>query len=271
MKMETKVETISPATAREWLLLNKSNRPVTRLRVLRLIDAINKGQYKLTGEAIKFNGNGDLIDGQHRLLAVVESNKSVQCLVIRGLDSDIFKVIDSGKPRTAADVLAIEGYTNVNSLASAAKHLYQIERKAVSSSGRDIVQNEEISNTLQMHPDLKAYQVECAPFKFARSGVIVASLYWMGLCSTKKGDVFMNGFLKGVDLSIDSPIYQCREKIVSSIAPVTNTRTQRYALGAMLFRAFNLFTKGEKIARLTFSYPALKDYPYPAGGPYLKT
>lgn len=40
----------------------------------------------MTGEPIKFAHNGRLLDGQQRLMALVDANVAVDFLVVRGLD-----------------------------------------------------------------------------------------------------------------------------------------------------------------------------------------
>lgn len=65
--------------------------------------------WKMNGEAIKFSNTGRLLDGQHRLLACVESGCSVRTLVIRGLPEDTQETMDAGKSRTMANVLELKG------------------------------------------------------------------------------------------------------------------------------------------------------------------
>ena len=62
----------------------------------------------MTGDPIRFSKTGKMIDGQHRLQAILNSGISVQCVVMRDLADDIFDVLDSGKPRGKVDVLFIE-------------------------------------------------------------------------------------------------------------------------------------------------------------------
>ena len=56
-----------------------------------------------------YNGDGVLIDGQHRLAAVVDADVPVAMTVYTEVDDGTFDVLDTGKRRNAADVLAIEG------------------------------------------------------------------------------------------------------------------------------------------------------------------
>ena len=70
------------------------------------------GNWRVTGEAIKFAADGHLLDGQNRLTAVVESGVAVVSLVVRGLDTTAQVSMDSGVARTAADALTMHGTQN---------------------------------------------------------------------------------------------------------------------------------------------------------------
>ena len=68
--IQVEIETITPAKAAEYLKFNRSNRRVIYRRVDFYVKQMEKNQWKLTGDSIKFNGQ-NLIDGQHRLEAVI--------------------------------------------------------------------------------------------------------------------------------------------------------------------------------------------------------
>jgi len=76
------VETITPEIAAAYLKRKGANRNISHLRVQRYAREMQRGDWLLTGEAIKFC-NGQLMDGQQRLLAVIESGVSVRMPVIR--------------------------------------------------------------------------------------------------------------------------------------------------------------------------------------------
>jgi len=109
MGITTKVETITPAKAEAYLKGNKKNRKVRRSVVQKYASAMSKGQWRLNHQGLGFNGDGTLYDGQHRLLAVIESGKSVKMLVTRGLEKDSMFGCDIGKNRDLVDVATIAG------------------------------------------------------------------------------------------------------------------------------------------------------------------
>jgi hypothetical protein len=100
-------EDISPALAKIYLDLNRSNRTIRQMRVNLYARKMTDGRWRLTHQGIAFGADGELYDGQHRLLAVIQSGKTVRMLVIRGLPREAREEIDTGKTRSAADNLTI--------------------------------------------------------------------------------------------------------------------------------------------------------------------
>lgn len=58
-----------------------------------------------TGDAFRFNKQGQMIDGQHRCLAVIASGVSIWAIVFEELDDEVYLVLDKGRKRTVADVI----------------------------------------------------------------------------------------------------------------------------------------------------------------------
>jgi len=104
---------ITPAIAKEYLKRNTSNRPLSKRRVSEYAGVMKKGGWREdTLEIIKFDKTSRLIDGQHRLEAIVLSGASVCMHVAFGLTSSVFDVLDTGKGRGSSDVLAMHGVPN---------------------------------------------------------------------------------------------------------------------------------------------------------------
>ncbi|MHB1403851.1 MAG: hypothetical protein ACYCWB_15770 [Thiobacillus sp.] len=99
---------ITPEIARQWLERNIGNRPASPAHVAKLEKAIRAGKWKMTGDPIRFSKTRKLIDGQHRLQAILNSGMTVSCVVMHDLDDSIFDVLDSGKSRQKSDVLFVD-------------------------------------------------------------------------------------------------------------------------------------------------------------------
>ncbi len=70
-------------------------------------------------EPLIYLTNGDLANGQHRLLGVIKSGCAVFMAVVRGAPPAVMKVIDTGTPRTTPDVAQIIGETWIDSFVAA--------------------------------------------------------------------------------------------------------------------------------------------------------
>ena len=72
----------------------------------------------VTHQGIAFDVDGVLVDGQHRLAAIIEADRPVEMTVFTEVGEGTFDVLDTGKRRNAADVLAIEGEKSSTMLAA---------------------------------------------------------------------------------------------------------------------------------------------------------
>lgn len=93
-------ELVSPEKAAEYMKRNHPrNRPLTKSRVLGFAEEMKAGRWRKTHQGVAFDRAGQLIDGQHRLQAVVESGVSVWLMVVRGIEDAAFDVMDTGQGR----------------------------------------------------------------------------------------------------------------------------------------------------------------------------
>lgn len=102
-------ETITPEIAERYLGKNVGNRSFKSRKVAAYARDIMAGEFLVTGEAIKFDWNGRLIDGQNRLAAIISAERPVVTLVVRGLDPKSQQVLDTGAKRSHGDALKIHG------------------------------------------------------------------------------------------------------------------------------------------------------------------
>lgn len=100
--------TITPVIA-QYLLDNHNahNRPVKATRVDQYAMELQLGKWKYNGERILFDKKGNLLSGQHRLLAIIKSGISMTVDLKFGIDPDVRDTIDTGAARSTADVLRL--------------------------------------------------------------------------------------------------------------------------------------------------------------------
>lgn len=101
--------TITPEMAEEMLKKNIGNRKINQANVNRIAADMATGNYRLNGETIKISPNGEILDGQHRLLAAVKSGMTFRTYIVYNVERESIGTIDMGKGRSVADSLNVMG------------------------------------------------------------------------------------------------------------------------------------------------------------------
>lgn len=122
----TKWMDVSPEMAKVWLLNNFNNRKVSMDLVRAYARDMMNMKWIPNHQGIAFNNKHELIDGQHRLMAIELSGETVRTLVTWGLPSKVqgtrmtgMDTVDRGKTRTVADQLKIQHRIDAGSILAA--------------------------------------------------------------------------------------------------------------------------------------------------------
>jgi hypothetical protein len=103
------VKQVTPEMAAKWLEGNTHNRPLNEAAIDRLVRDMQSGRWRLTHQGIAFDENDILIDGQHRLWAVVISNVTVPMRVFFNESAASMAAVDTGHIRSNLDVMHLTG------------------------------------------------------------------------------------------------------------------------------------------------------------------
>lgn len=142
----SRIVKVTPEIAETLLSRASVNRRLNKGQVTSLAGAILRGEWKLTHQGIAFDDTGALLDGQHRLNAIIEANTPVEMLIFEGLPKDVFPVLDTGKRRSAADALLSTGAKYLQLLSSTIRHviLFKTMPNDLWSGARAHVSNDRI-------------------------------------------------------------------------------------------------------------------------------
>lgn len=201
--VHSQVETITPKIARDWLKKNLNRqRTICYRHVDFLAQEISNGNWRLNGDAFRFDEDGNLIDGQHRLLAVIKADCEIKSYVVRGIAQEAFTTIDTGrKIRSSGDHLSILGETNARNLSSALCVIIRLESGTMSEAGQLPVSK--IVETLQRHPEIRN-SVNFAGRKMIRKLIrpsnAIALHYQFANINKPLADFFFNVLETGVTL-----------------------------------------------------------------------
>ena len=115
---------VTPTMAKKWLEDgNNGNRKLRQDYAKNLaLQMIENTWREGTGVPIIFDEYGGVIDGQHRLNAIVIANKPIKFTIARNVNREVQDVIDTGLNRQASDVLSFSGVKNSGAVASIVKY-----------------------------------------------------------------------------------------------------------------------------------------------------
>lgn len=232
-------EVVSPKKAMQWLKRNIANRPLWATTVNQYAKAMADGAWKLNGDCIRFNGNGDLIDGQHRLTASVKSGESFETYVVRGLDHEAFDTIDQGKKRTTADVFARDGYKSYTTLASAVRWLAKYNRGM--TTRHEPLRPDVAHAILDDNPNIH-HAVDLALRLHRQQHLVHPGLLSFLIHETSRkhdgiAEVFWTSVITGEGLSKGEPAHLLNKRLVANYGAVAKLNAETIA--ALCIKAWN--------------------------------
>lgn len=248
--MKTEIRKITPEWAAQILeTMNGHNRPMNQAWVNTLTREIKEGRWKFNGDTIRLSETR-LIDGQHRLAAVVKSGVTVMSLVIEGLPDDVFDTIDTGKRRSAGDTLSVNGVTNAHRVAAM---LVLVDKYMTGQSTKQIqYTNAQVELLLAKYPDAKSAIVSANKGRrLMPPAVMDACNYLFRKVSEELTAEFIEKILKGSDLDSESPWYLLRERLVTN--SLSKAKLTKCYIMALCIKAFNAANNGTVLKVLKWS------------------
>lgn len=88
---------------------------------------MEQGRWKFNGDTIRFDKEGRLMDGQHRMKAIIKSGIPQICLVVRGIDNSVMDTIDNGLKRSLENALQFQAESYENRTAEVVKAKMQLD------------------------------------------------------------------------------------------------------------------------------------------------
>jgi hypothetical protein len=251
------IMTIRPSDATQWLRANRNNRPVRKRHVEFLASEILNGNWQVNGQAIVIAEDEQILDGQHRLFAIIEAGKPIKSMVVYGISPDAFKTIDTGAVRTGADALClyfpdVQGYI-VKAAATAAQWCYRLERQSIHSHGRSRMSNTDVIEYVSKHPSmfqctetLAGYPHESRPLSLG-CGTALYEMFQRK--NVEKADLFMRRFYTGEEIIRSDAEYILRAAFIRDAEKVA-----KYPIGIRM----RMVIKGWNWVRRTKPEPATR-------------
>ena len=207
---------VTPKTAGEWLEKNLfavndgelRNRKVRGRIEDKYYNIMRRGQWnECNGETIKFDSDGNLIDGQHRLLAIIASGTTIMSLVVQCATNAGY--VDE-RPRSAGAEAKIRGAKRGNAMMACCRWMWRYMRQELNPGGPiwgSSASFTELWDLYLQNPDI-AHSVGITGAK-SLSGAPHATLafvHFMGSrTSLDKADQFITDLASGANLADGSP------------------------------------------------------------------
>ncbi len=255
----TKTLMFDRALAEAVLELNTGNRRVNRRKVEQLVRQMQSGQFENTGEPVIVSAEGIVNNGQHRLLAIVEADAVLDMDVRFGIPRRAFSKTDTGTSRSIGDVLTIKG-VRAGAQVSSAVRLLILYRRGLPEAVREFVTNDEVSQAFDGWRDIEEIVALVNAHAFpkpVRSTPLYATAFLASRTSARgKLEAWLDAVATGLDVARDSPAYQLRERLMRGVDAPVGTREGQLERFALMIKSWNLWAKGEAIAKKDFRWAA---------------
>jgi len=255
-QMKITKQLITPAIAEAYLDRNEKNRNVSIISVRKYANDMAIGAWKEnTYEFIKIGKSGRVLDGQHRLLAIVMANVPVVMHVAFDVDESVFDVLDTGKYRSAGDVFTIEGVKNAKTL-SGIMIIYKslLDNKKTRDGNRRPTNAELLAIYRNDVIFWDGVTTKARAWYMAFSGVLSPSTIggFYALFTHYRDDVahkFMDQLCTGKEIT-NNTLYLLRNKLIAD--KVSNLKMKQSYRNALIIKAWNFFVRNKSVKSLQY-------------------
>lgn len=247
---------VTPELARQWLAKNGANRSLRKQLVQTYANEMIGGRWRITGEAVQFGTDGRLLNGQHRLNAVVMADTPVILLVVSGVDPGAQMVMDSGAKRTASDALSLVGIANSATVAAIARLALGVAYSP-DAIGKYGASHSEIAEWVTDHPQVHS----AATFSATNAGKIACQPSIVGYTYMVTADIDLfaaNAFWTAVGEQVGAypgdPAVALARRF--NLAKRERETLPKAALLSMIYRAWNSRRDGRPMSVVKVNSPS---------------
>lgn len=255
-KRYTKTERITPKRAQELLATMKHNRQVTRGAVEKWVKEMLSGRWRSMSQGFAVDWDGHLMNGQHRLLAVIESGVTIETDVTYNEDPENFKVMDKGRKRTIADDLSIADVQYPNESARIYRLWLDLQATkpnryvALGKTSRFGWNSDQAIKWVQEHEALLAHVIERCRRKDAKRALhpptLMQTLYFRFYeIDPESADDFMEKLICGCDGA--GPVPKLRDALDKLLLEkARGMNPPMYLFAAIVIKAWNAYREGKR-------------------------
>lgn len=271
--------TVDPELATKWLGYNTHNRNHRTSVINAYAQSMKNGDWRTDIDPIAFagtlGGRGKnhpvLLNGQHRLHAMIIADMTLELLVIEGLELDDQIEMDAGAKRQLSDQLRLHEVPNALDTAAALRLVYAYENDMLRS--RQTIGNTALLRYLDHHPELPESIPPARKVYKAIGGrisVYAACHYIISQVDDasveEDVDEFYEKLETGENLAQGSPILLLRNQMLQLSMPTGGKRRMtsgQVQLMALTFKAWNAWRDGVELATLGWRGGGKNPEPFP--------
>lgn len=254
-----RVERVTVARATELLEGNTLNRNVSDRMVDRYARDMLEGLWQLNGEPVIRTPDGQLLDGQHRMWAILKAGEknpgiAVDMLIVEGISAAVMPTIDTGKARSFGNVLQISGHVNTNVLAATLRWVFWYETyRGRSIDGAD-PSHSDLEAYLATHPTLPQRVSETCNRQALKKIGSVSMFAWLyyeaSLLNPQKAGEWLGLLASGAGMAEDHPVLRFREKLLADKQIKNRRMADTHA--AYGVKSWNAFVTGRSVRALVW-------------------
>jgi len=229
-----------------------NNRAIRKGRITLYSGRISARKWRLNGEAIIFDWDGNLANGQHRLLGGRRARKPFVSYVIFGIDPDAYDTMDGPGVRTGQDTLKRHDLAKDRNTAAIAR--FDISLNAGNTTFNEIVPNEDLRLHVEANPDIIDASMRGRDWNRVFRPIKVAAWGFFYLRTSRIDPDLALSFCEqiatGVGLSSDHPAMTVRRYFVNAAADAG--RRPIIIELAVLWKAWNAVRLGKRPNNFVF-------------------
>lgn len=256
---------VTPAIAEDWLGRNTHNRPIRQHRIDELVGIINRGEWRVNNNSIAFDLEGTLLDGQHRLWAIVLTETTVPCIVSTGLTSDAQETMDTGARRSLKDTLVLDGTADASKVAAALTYKWRYDHGFIRNSNvRPTIR--QAKEVLVEHPGFPESLRQAGRInnRFRGSvGMLSTVLYELSSIDDEDCDTFVEKLLAGAGLEEGDAILALRRHLERQSLVSVGARASALVTHALIIKAWNAWREGRQVTNLTWKASGMNPESFP--------
>lgn len=244
---------VTPAMAKTWLnSLAENQRKLRDTKVAQYARDMKAGDWPLTGDTVKIDTNGKLIDGQHRVAAIALADIPVEMFVAFDVDPAVMPVLDTGLGRKFGDVLHMAGTPQRLLTSAIVRYVCFWEANnymAGTGAGRPVPTHSEMKARFEKDAELfeSASQrgSDVQRSKLTPGGPAGTAFFLFAKASpeTDLAHRFFDSFLSGANLELGDPVLALRNRVTR--ARIERLHSREYL--ALYIRTWNALAEGRKL------------------------